>query len=78
MCPSRLTNGAKRDVDEDQHIDDLGQRRDEIERAQAGNSMNLRGEQNTEHSASDHDGGGMQTALIRERGGRDPDGDLPP
>jgi len=38
----------------------------------------LRGEQKTEHSAADHDNGGMQTTVIGERGSRDPDNDLPP
>jgi hypothetical protein len=40
--------------------------------------MNLSGEQKTEQSATDDHSSGMQSTLIRERGGRDPDGDLPP
>ena len=70
--------GAHGDADEDQHIDDLRKRRDEIERVQGGDSMNLGSEQKTEQSPTDDHGSGMQTTLIRERGRRDPDDDLPP
>jgi hypothetical protein len=69
---------AQRDADKDQHVDDLRDRRDQIERVQAGDSMNLPGEQQTKQSAADHHDSGMHTASIREYRGRYPNDDVPP
>src|SRR6185503_20444411 len=74
----RVGYRAQRDADEDQHVDDLRDRRDKVERVQAGDSRNLPCEQKTQQSAPDDDNSWMQTALIREYRRRDPNDDLPP
>ena len=76
--PRGPTDRLQRDADEDQHVDDLCDRGDEIERAQGSDSMNLASEQNTNQGTANDDDAGMQTTLIREARGSDAGDDLPP